>query len=39
MKNSGHNYAFCKNMFDEKWYEYNDSRCSLIDNQILYIFY
>lgn len=32
-ENSGHNYAFCKNMFDEKWYEYNDSRCSLIDNE------
>ena len=23
----GHNYAFCKNMFDDKWYEYNDSHC------------
>ena len=26
----GHNYAFCKNMFDENWYEYNDSKCYLI---------
>ena len=24
---SGHNYAFCKNMFDDKWYEYNDDKC------------
>ena len=24
---SGHNYAFCKNMFDNLWYEYNDSLC------------
>lgn len=28
---SGHNYAFCKNMFDEKWYEYNDKKCNPID--------
>ena len=27
----GHNYAFCKNMFDDKWYEYNDSYCNEID--------
>ena len=24
---SGHNYSFCKNMFDDKWYEYNDNMC------------
>ena len=29
-ENSGHNYAFCKNMFDDLWYEYNDSCCSPI---------
>ena len=28
---SGHNFAFCKNMFDGKWYEYNDRNCILID--------
>ena len=28
----GHNFAFCKNMFDEKWYEYNDSSCISLDN-------
>ena len=28
---SGHNYSFCKNMFDDKWYEYNDSCCIPID--------
>ena len=28
---AGHNYAFCKNMFDEKWYEYNDSNCRAIN--------
>ena len=28
---AGHNYAFCKNMFDEKWYEYNDKNCNPID--------
>ena len=27
----GHNYAFCKNMFDDKWYKYNDSNCSSIN--------
>lgn len=31
-ENSGHNYAFCKNMFNDKWYEYNDSRCIPLDN-------
>ena len=30
---SGHNYAFCKNMFDDKWYEYNDKKCSPIINE------
>ena len=30
---SGHNYAFCKNMFDDKWYKYNDSICSSIENE------
>ncbi len=29
-ENSGHNYAFCKNIFDDLWYEYNDSYCSPI---------
>lgn len=27
----GHNYAFCKNMFDDKWYKYNDCNCSSIN--------
>ena len=31
-ENFGHNYAFCKNMFDDKWYEYNDSYCHEIDD-------
>ena len=30
---SGHNYTFCKNMFDNKWYEYNDSICRNIKNE------
>lgn len=30
----GHNYAFCKNMFDDKWYEYNDDRCIDINDKI-----
>ena len=29
----GHNYAFCKNMFDDKWYKYNDNFCSSIENE------
>lgn len=29
----GHNYAFCKNMFDDLWYEYNDSYCSSINGK------
>ena len=41
---SGHNYAFCRNMFDDKWYKYNDSVCSLINNEpkldkIFFLFY
>ena len=30
---SGHNYAFCKNMFNNRWYEYNDSNCRCIENE------
>jgi len=30
---SGHNYSFCKNMFDDKWYEYNDSNCIPINGK------
>lgn len=30
---SGHNYAFCKNMFDNKWYEFNDSICREINGK------
>ena len=30
---SGHNFAFCKNMFDNKWYEYNDRICRFIDGK------
>ena len=30
---SGHNLAYCKNMFDDKWYEYNDSKCNLINGK------
>ena len=30
---SGHNYSFCKNMFDDKWYEYNDSFCREIEGE------
>ena len=29
---SGHNYSFCKNMFDNKWYEYNDSNVFEVKN-------
>ena len=32
-ENSGHNFAFCKNMFDDKWYKYNDSNCNLINGE------
>ena len=31
---SGHNYAFSKNMFDDKWYEYNDSTCRFIEDKL-----
>ena len=31
---SGHNYSICKNMFDDKWYSYNDSICKPIDNEL-----
>ena len=31
-ENYGHNFAFCKNMFNDKWYEYNDSTCNSIEN-------
>ena len=29
---SGHNIAICKNFFDSKWYEYDDSRLTYINN-------
>ena len=32
-ENYGHNYAYCKNMFDDRWYQYNDSICSLLENE------
>jgi len=32
-ENYGHNYAYCKNMFDDRWYEYNDSICSPLENE------
>ena len=32
--NSGHNIAICKNFFDNKWYEYNDSKVKPIDKFI-----
>ena len=32
-ENCGHNFAFCKNMFDDKWYEYNDNRCIPIEGK------
>ena len=31
---SGHNYSFCKNMFDNKWYEYNDSKVFEVKNNL-----
>ena len=30
--NSGHNIAICKNFFDNRWYEYNDSKVTDIRN-------
>ena len=32
-ENSGHNYSYCKNMFDGKWYEYSDAICTPIDGE------
>ena len=32
-ENSGHNYSFCKYMFDDKWYEYNDSSCFAVEGE------
>ena len=32
-ENYGHNFAFCKNMFDDKWYEYNDACCIPIEGK------
>ena len=29
----GHNYSYCKNMFDDKWYEYSDAICTPIDGE------
>ena len=31
---SGHNFSFCKNMFDNKWYEYNDSNVFELKNNL-----
>ena len=28
--NDGHNIAYTKNIFDQKWYEFNDSKVELI---------
>lgn len=36
---SGHNLAYCKNMFDDKWYEYNDSICNPCDPDLQRIFF
>lgn len=36
---SGHNYAICKNMFDDKWYEYNDSICNPCEPNLQRIFF
>ena len=30
----GHNYAFCKNMFDDNWYEYNDDKCISVKGKL-----
>ncbi len=30
--NGGHYYAVCKNIFDNKWYEYNDTSVNKINN-------
>lgn len=31
-ENGGHNIAYCKNMFDQKWYLFNDSKVYPLDN-------
>ena len=41
---TGHNIAFCKNMFDDKWHEYNDKLCRPIDgkpelDKIFFLYY
>lgn len=28
----GHYTAFCKNLFNKKWYDFDDSRCSSIES-------
>ena len=33
--NGGHYYAVCNNIFDKKWYEYNDSQVNNIDNELI----
>ena len=33
--NGGHYYAVCNNVFDKKWYEYNDSQVNNIDNELV----
>ena len=30
---SGHNYSFCKNMFDDNWYKFNDSLVEDINDE------
>jgi ubiquitin carboxyl-terminal hydrolase 8 len=42
--NGGHYYAVCNNIFDKKWYEYNDSRvnninCDSVLNYKPYLFF
>ena len=32
--NSGHNIAICNNFFDNRWYVYDDSRVTRLDNSI-----
>ena len=31
-ENGGHNIAYCKNMFDQKWYLFNDAKVYPLDN-------
>ena len=33
--NSGHYYAICKNYLDNKWYEYNDTHVSIVEEDKL----